>query len=359
MGRRRQSARFVRNVTAIAGLLGLSLLSVACSPEAESSAAVETASLVDTELVEVVRKDIVETKKVQATVGFGTAITLPIEAEGLVTWAPPVGSALTSGDVIVEVSGRPVVLVVGESPLYRPLRLVGRFEVDEARTRLGQQTGVDVGQLQRYLVSEGFDDKGRMTADEVFGTSTQRAVKAWQTSIGHPATGVVDASQLVFMSSDVVLQTGFTVGQAFAPVDVTGTGTILHVVGSTSLRDFFPVGDMIELATEPPVVGEVVRSTRVANDNGDGVSQLIEISVAGVNPDELGQSVEVVGSATKAVDVLTVPVRALLAMSDRGWQVEVDGGAGVQRVNVELVEVFGTTAVINGLEEGDQVVIPL
>lgn len=343
--------------------LAVSVVATGCSSgTAEPAASAASISSVDTELVPVVRQDVIETVKAQAGVGNGTGITLPIEAEGLVTWAQPAGSVLTSGDIIVEVSGRPILLVIGERPLYRPLRLVGRYETDEANTRLGQQTGADVAQLQQYLIAEGFDDKGRLTVDEVFGVSTQRAVKQWQASVGHPATGVVDASQLVFFTNDVLLQTELAVGQQFTEVGVTGTGTVLQVEGSTSLRDFFPVGETVEVNTEPPMTGVVIRSTRVAGGDDGGVRQLIEISVEGANPDELGQSVEVIGSMIQAADVLTVPVRALLAMTGGGWQVEVDSTGGVdniKKVEVELVSVFGTTAIIEGLEEDDQIVVPL
>ncbi len=337
----------------------LAVLAGGCSSSGDNpaSAAPEAETSVDTELAPVVRQDVVETQKAQAAVGYGTSITLPVELVGLVTWAPPPLTTLKSGDVLVEVGGRPVFFVLGESPLYRPLRLVGRWEVDEAGTRLGQQKGADVAQFQQYLLDLGFDDKGRMTLDEVFGLSTQRAVKDWQKSVGHPATGIVDSAQIVFMTSEVLLQTEYRVGQSFTPIEVTGTGTVLTVSGSTTLREFFPEGATIDVSAEPPVTGVVTRSSRVSDD--DGVRQLIEISVDGVNPDELGQSVEVVGSLTQATDALTVPVRALLAMSDGRWQVEVDNGGGVQRVEVELVSVIGTTAIIDGLDEGDNVVIPL
>ncbi len=341
---------------AAAGALAVAL-TVACGPSAEAPAAAQSDPSIDTDMVPVVRQDVVETQKAQASVGFGTSITLPVDLEGLVTWAPLPLTTLKSGDVLVEVGGRPVFFVVGESPLYRPLRLVGRWEVDEAGTRLGQQKGADVAQLQQYLLDLGFDDKGRMTLDEVFGLSTQRAVKDWQKSVGHPATGIVDSSQIVFMTSEVLLQTEYRVGQSFTPIEVTGTGTVLTVTGSTTLRDFFPVGATIDVSSQPPTTGVVTRSSRISDQ--EGVRQLIEISVDGVNPDELGQSIEVVGSLTQATDVLSIPVRALLAKSDGTWRVEVDSGGAISRIDVELVSVFGTTAIIEGLEEGDEVVIPL
>jgi peptidoglycan hydrolase-like protein with peptidoglycan-binding domain len=342
----------------ILAVVALGLVALGCSPPVEDPAAAESGSSVDTELVSVTRQDVVEETRTQAAVGFGTRVELPIDAEGLVTWTPSPGSILTSGDMVVEVAGRPVFLVVGESPLYRPLRLVARSERDVAGVRLGPQTGQDVAQLQRFLVDQGFDDKGRLVVDELFGLSTQRAVKAWQTTVGHPATGIVDSSQMVFMTNEVLLQSEFIIGEAFRPVEVTGTGTVLQLNGPTTLRDFFPVGATVDVVAEPAVTGVVNRSSRVSSDDG-GVRQLIDIEVDGVNPNDLGQSVEVVGSAVRATDVLTIPVRALLAMSDGGWQVEVSSGGDVDRVEVVLIDVVGTTAIIDGLDEGTDVVIPL
>ena len=340
-------------------VIALGIGALGCSPRVEDPAAAQSDVSVDTELVPVIRQDVVEQERVQAAVGSGRPVALPIDAEGLVTWAPPHGLMLSSGDVVVEVSGRPVFLVVGESPLYRPLRLVPSNERDVAGDRLGPQTGQDVAQLQQFLLEQGFDDKGRLVVDELFGLSTQRAVKAWQTSVGHPATGVVDSSQMVFMTNEVLLQTDFIIGEGFRPVEVTGTGTVLQLIGSTSLRDFFPVAASVEVMAEPAVTGVVIRSSRVSSDDGNGVRQQIEISVDGVNPEDLGQSVEVVGSAIRATDVLTIPVRALLALSDGRWQVEVSSSGGVNRVEVVLIDVVGTTAIIEGLDEGADVVVPL
>lgn len=341
---------------AVGSLLGLTACSAPDQASADAAEEAETES-VDTELVPAIRQDVVEMATLEASVGNGTVLTLPIEIEGTVTWAPAQGAMLRSGDVVVEVGERPVVLVIGESPLYRPLRLVVRGERDEAGTRIGALKGADVAQLQQYLLDEGFDDKGRLIVDETFGLSTQRAVKSWQTSVGHPATGVIDTSQMLFMTSEVLVSSELSVGQRFEQFDVSGTNTVLSVNGSTADRDFFPVGETIEVLSEPPTTGVVTRSSRITTE--DGTRQFIEIIVDGVRPDDLGQSVQISGSLTRAEDALTVPVRALLAVSEGGWVVEVASGSGTKRVEVELIEVVGTTAIVSGIEEGDEVVIPL
>lgn len=339
-------------------IVALAAIAGACSSEPGGAITQPTSVIAstDTELVPVQRQDVVETVNVEAAVGNGVSIGLPIEADGIVTWVPDPDTVLRTGDVVVEVAGRPIVLVVGESPLYRPLRLVGRAERDEAGSRLGAQTGSDVAQLQRFLLDNGFDDAGRLQVDEVFGTSTKRAVQAWQQSVGHPTTGVIDSSQMLFMTNVLLLETTLVVGQRFEPMRATGTGTILEVVGSTSLREFFPKGSWVEVRPNDPVLGVVTRSSRITAGESNDVRQLIEISVDDLTPNELGQSVQVVGSVTRASDAITIPVRALLATTNGSWQVET--GAGTT-VTVELVDVVETTAIVSGLEEGTDVVVPL
>lgn len=357
-----RSGRALRAAVAAPALL---TIAVGCSPTAAqdaSSGSNEPSELErqrDIELVPAVRRDVVETSKVEATVGFGTVVTLPLEVEGIVTWTPEPRSVLSSGDVLIEVGGRPVVLVAGETPLYRPLRLVPAGERDEAGTRIGVLSGADVGQLQRFLLAKGFDDNARLEVDEAFGLSTHRAVKAWQTAVGHPATGVVDAGQMVFMPGDLLVANELVVGQRFTQLDVTGTNTVLQVTGSTTLREFFAVGSTVEVLSEPPVDGVVTRSTRISSPDSGQVGQLIEVAVDGVAPDELGQSVLIVGSVTRATDALAIPVRALLALSDGGWQVEIDSGSGTETVPVVLEQVVDTTAIVSGIDDGAQVVVPL
>ncbi len=264
---------------------------------------------------------------------------------------------LETGDVVVEVGGRPVVLVVGESPLYRPLRLVRSGERDEAGARLGPLKGPDVEQLQAFLAAAGHDDNGRLIVDGEFGITTQRAVKQWQRAVGHPATGVVDTSQMIFMTTSLLVDSRLTVGQVFEGLDISGTEVVLQIVGSTTLREFFAPGSSVEILADPPTTGTVTQSSRVSGETG--VEQLIEIAVEFGYSGDLGQSVQVIGSVTRARDALTIPVRALLADSNGRWVVEVDSGSGPQTVAVDLLEVVDTTAIIAGLDEGDQVVVPL
>lgn len=85
------------------------------------------------------------------------------------------GDTVNTGDVLVEVSGRPLVALPGTEPAYRDLR--------------PGDTGKDVAGLRRALAGLGFPSAG--DPDGVFGTATKRAVRAYYERLGFavPTTG--------------------------------------------------------------------------------------------------------------------------------------------------------------------------
>ena len=96
----------------------------------------------------------------------------PLVVTGVFT-AP--GQAVTSGQVLVEYSGRPVYALPGAIPAYRDM--------------LPGESGKDIVQLQRALQSAGFS-RGR-DALGVFGGGTKSAVGRFYASMGYaaPTTG--------------------------------------------------------------------------------------------------------------------------------------------------------------------------
>lgn len=111
-------------------------------------------------------------------------LTFSAGAIGVLTWLPAVGTILESGDVVARVNDTPVVLVEGSFPMYRTLR-----EGVE---------GEDVQQLERALVSLGFDPDGSVTIDEEFTSATENMVEAWQLFLGVEETGRVSVGDIVF-----------------------------------------------------------------------------------------------------------------------------------------------------------------
>lgn len=95
-----------------------------------------------------------------------------VDGEPVATHLPEVGDSVDSGDVLLQVSGRPVFLLEGRLPAYRDLR--------------PGSTGDDVEQLQVALTELGYDTAG---TDGVFGPGTQDAVRALYENAGHSAPG--------------------------------------------------------------------------------------------------------------------------------------------------------------------------
>lgn len=113
------------------------------------------------------------------------------ELEGRIITALPVeaGQEVTSGQVFIEVEGRPVIILTGAFPMWRDLTWPIR-------------PGPDISQLQTALTELGFysDD-----VDGNYEASTLRAVFALYKSIGYepPTRSAVDRLEFVFVPPDL------------------------------------------------------------------------------------------------------------------------------------------------------------
>ncbi|WP_405562495.1 peptidoglycan-binding protein [Streptomyces sp. NBC_01180] len=98
-----------------------------------------------------------------------------------VTKAPAAGAELKEGDVLMQVSGRPVLLLRGTAPMYRTLG--------------PGASGDDVRQLQQALTRLGFNPG---SANGTYGQSDAAAVSRWYKSKGYHAMEptVADKQQL-------------------------------------------------------------------------------------------------------------------------------------------------------------------
>lgn len=95
----------------------------------------------------------------------------------IVTMVPEVGTELTEGSVALEVSGRPVILLQGELPVYRDLRPGSK--------------GDDVLQLEQALKRLGFLG----TADEVWSNETGAAIQSLYATVGYTANTTSKSDQ--------------------------------------------------------------------------------------------------------------------------------------------------------------------
>lgn len=109
----------------------------------------------------VLRGDV--TPEVSLTVGVPSSV----EGDGVVTRVPPIaGTPVVEGQVVVEVSGRPVFVMQGDVPVYRSLQ--------------PGMSGADVVQLQTALTRLGYSPD----ADGLFGEATKQAVNALYSAAG-------------------------------------------------------------------------------------------------------------------------------------------------------------------------------
>ncbi|SCL16114.1 Multidrug efflux pump subunit AcrA (membrane-fusion protein) [Micromonospora rhizosphaerae] len=311
----------------------------------------------------VTRQTLVKTVTLAGELGYGPAAPLTSTATGTVTWLPDVGTTVRRGEALLRADELPVVLLYGFLPMYRPLTT-------------GVQ-GSDVRQFERNLAALGY--RG-FTVDEEFSASTSDAVKRWQKDLEVPETGTVDRDRVIYTPGPV------RIAQRLARVGASATGDVLSYTGNTRMVTVSAAAGeaawaakgakvTVTLPTGTSVAGQVTAigpPTPAASGGqtppdpehpGTGAAA-VQVTIA--IPDQkalgglAGASVDVRYVAQERKKVLTVPVTALLALTEGGYGLEVTDPGGTRIVAVEVglfaegrVEVQG-----DGLTEGLSVGVP-
>lgn len=117
-----------------------------------------------------------------------TEMTSPVE--GVITWLPEVGTELTSGSVVMEVDGRPVIALVGDVPAYRDL---GDLPDD--------MSGDDVLQLEQNLAAMGLAEAHDVEVDGELTWHTANALEALQAWIGADDDGALNLGEFVVIDA--------------------------------------------------------------------------------------------------------------------------------------------------------------
>jgi peptidoglycan hydrolase-like protein with peptidoglycan-binding domain len=304
----------------------------------------------------VVEGDLVDSRKVPGTLGYGARTPLTTAGAGTVTALPGYGEVIPLDGVLYAVDERPVRALHGTVPLWRPL---------EAGIR-----GSDVDQLKDSLRALGHD----VADDDLFDWRTAEAVRRWQADHDMTRTGVLDADDVAFVPGDIRVDEAVgRPGDAAGGVVYQYTSTTPVATGSVAPADLprFAVGGPVDVTLPggETLAGEVVSVGAPGDDaegGGTGTAGDERVPVA-VGLDD-GSATDVPGSGSVSLvvegerreGVLSVPIPALLAQAD-GYVVERLGPDGsVERVAVEIgfvaqgrVEVTG-----GGLSAGDDVVVP-
>ena len=320
---------------------------VAPADDADASlAAVETA------IVE--RRDLIESDEFDGELGYGPESKAAGQGGGVITALPDLGSTIGRGDPLWEVDGAPGPrLLFGDRPMWRELRR-------------GVDDGADVRQLEENLFALGYAPEG-MVVDEEFDSDTTTAIRAWQEARGVDETGTIGPAEVVFAPGErrVSAHLGVVGGPADGEVlGLTGVNQIVALDVAADDVDRFAVGDAssIELPDGTVVDGVVWSVAQVATAGADGGDTTVEVVIALTEQTEQldAAPVDVIVTTTIASGVLTVPFRALLALSEGGYAIEKVTGSGTQLVGVELgASGDGVVEISGDIAEGDEVVVSL
>lgn len=286
------------------------------------------------------RRTLVETVSVAGELGFGTARPLKVTAAGTVTWLPPAGAMISRGQPALRIDDRPVVLLYGSLPLYRPLTL--------------DTKGSDVRQFEQNLRALDYDG---FTVDDEFTASTVDAVKRWQKELGLAQSGTVTADQVVYAPGPVRLaQRSVEPGDPAAGEVFTYTGTarVVSVPVRADAAGWAIKGAAVTVelpggATVPGTVtdvGDQAEAGSTTETEGAGgpdaslANATIPVTVSLADQKAAGRyqrsPVSVRHVSREREDVLTVPVAALLALAEGGYGLELVDGAATRTVPVRV-----------------------
>jgi peptidoglycan hydrolase-like protein with peptidoglycan-binding domain len=319
----------------------------------------------------VTRTDLSTTARVPGTLGFtGTYNVYWQDSTGLgvggtVTWLPRPGQVISRGQRVFAVDNRPVRLLYGDRPGWRPLSL-------------GVSAGPDVRAVERNLVALGYATTTGLTVDGRFTRATAAALRRWQRATHQQATGELELGAVTFQPGRMrVANLAATVGgppagESGGPL-LTGTSSTVGVTLAIPVNDTHLVrlhdAVTVTLPDGKSVPGRVTQLSTVAsapNENDPrGGGQLPSVpatvtlarQVPGAALDQAPVEVNVVAESAKGV--LAVPVTALVALAGGGYGVYLlDDTRRLVRVNPglfsdTLVQVTGTD-----LREGATVEVP-
>jgi peptidoglycan hydrolase-like protein with peptidoglycan-binding domain len=310
----------------------------------------------------VTRQDLVSRTEVAGTLGYAGEVKALNQLQGTVTAVPKAGTVIERGQSLFSVQNRPVPLLYGGLPAWRPFME-------------GMGDGPDVRQLEENLVALGHATPSQLTVDETFTAATTAAVKRWQKASGVEETGVVEPGQAVFLPGalrvgDVTAEVGAAAPPGSPVLTGTSTTRVVAVALDATKQSLVKAGDKVEIElpdgrTTPGTVAEVGTVAR-ATGQGDSAERVVDVSIGLDDPAATGtldQAPVTVGiTADSRTGVLVVPVNALLALAEGGYGVRVLDpavpGGRIVAVSTGLfakgqVEVSG-----DGLAEGTEVEVP-
>lgn len=298
-----------------------------------------------------------EVGRVQSFIGQAEWVLQPAlraPVSGVVTTLDVAGgSEVRSGQQLLTIDLRPVVVVLGAVPAFRDLA-VG-------------VNGEDVAQLQGFLAAEGYLEA---PADGEFGRATAAAVRGWQKAVGFPDDGVVHLGDVVFLSDlptritwaeQVAVGVTVTAGELLASSLRGQEPEIKVTLGSDQLAVVSQTGEVVVHSSDRTWPGVITDS--VNGPDGTVVLTLSAADGSSICGAECAEVFPVPGPVNLGVDFVVVPATTGPVVPVSAIQTLANGDTVVtledeSQVSVTVRAAADGLAVVDGVGPGDSIVIP-
>lgn len=294
------------------------------------------------------------TLRLPATGVWEVAGTIQSPASGVITAVIAKSGLLKPGDVLLRIDERPVVLVPGEVPAFREMKVGTR--------------GRDVSALQRYLAGQGYKVDKTLSR---YSTVTKAAVRRWQGKLRVPQTGVVGLGDVVFVSQTDLgaplrwtpsVATGATLG-AGAPIleRLAAAPTLTIEFGGSAPAQLEP--GLAAEAVFPGGARRHVLLSSIHQDLGRVWATLDPINEPLCSGAECLELVPASGETPVDVTFTLVPETTGPLVPAAAVQSDAAGHAFVQlpdgsRKLVEVRVASGGSVIVDGVNVGDEIVLP-
>jgi hypothetical protein len=296
----------------------------------------------------------------------GSEYSVVNQASGTFSRLPPAGTAFSRGQVLYRVSDDPVILLFGDTPVYRALS-----EGD---------SGPDVRELNRNLVALGYVRPSQLDpTSDYFSYETQDALERSQRKLSEEETGSLSEGQAVFLPGQARISTvnailGTSARPGSAVMQATSTSRQVVVNLDASEQSEIKIGDQVQITlpngqTTPGVTSSLgtVASSPASNSSSSGPSSpTLPVYIALKHPQAAGNldqaPVTVEITTGEVSDALFVPVDALLAFSGGRYAVEIIGADGVHKLVAVTLGTFddaaGNVQITGEVQAGERIVVP-